>query len=186
MANVNIFHNALSFNTKESGEGGGGLSIHVNGDTGGDSNPKLKFDSFTVNITSDDIEIRKNKSGTANFEFLNVKGFKAEPYWMTIFKGSAGSKSNTKVTNLIFSCYTKPSDSYEGDARRMVLAAIAIPGSMTEYHMVHDYEADPDSYNDLLSFNPETGTLTIQNSYSTVAGYRFSIGEYHVSYFYYE
>lgn len=35
MPNVNIFHNALSFNTKESGEGGGGLSIHVNGDTGG-------------------------------------------------------------------------------------------------------------------------------------------------------
>lgn len=35
MPNVNIFHNALSFNTKESGEGGGGLSIHVNGDAGG-------------------------------------------------------------------------------------------------------------------------------------------------------
>lgn len=49
MANVNIFHNALSFNAKESGEGGGGLSIHVNGDAGGgggETDPDKKLLDF--------------------------------------------------------------------------------------------------------------------------------------------
>ena len=58
MGNVNIFHDALSFNTKEGGNNGG-LSIHANGSGGGGLKIETVGDITSVVDTSGSLPVLK-------------------------------------------------------------------------------------------------------------------------------
>ena len=175
MSKVSIFHDSLSLNTTDTG-GQGGLSISAKGGGGG-----YRYDAFDVEITDDDISIYE--SGSYSYEVLHLKGFKAEPFWMDAIYGYASdSIGGGKYNEHIFTC-CRSYPNYNSPSRRLLLAAYGVLSSNLRMYLVHDYEPETE-FASKMTFDPETGEMTIRNGSTLGSGYKFKRGKWHVGYFY--
>ena len=175
MGNVNIFHDALSFNTKEGG-GNGGLSIHANGAGGGG----YQFDSFYINAFGN-YETAQGEyviSVVDGREVMTIPGFKGEPEFLTITALESGFGS--KQCSHIYTTYERTNSA--AAIHKKVMAYYGITSSNARASVLYDY--DDETVDKKMAYDDTTKTLTIKAPLGTSNGYGFKKTFWVVSYFY--